>query len=69
MARYRRQYTLDPSTVSLIDDHAKRYFHGNSSAAIEDLLKAGREKQREETRRGFAYAAVGLVALLVILVF
>lgn len=68
MARPRRQYTLAPDVAAMVKRHADRYFHGNESAAAEDLLRAGGQAQRQETVKSMAYASVATAALLVLLV-
>jgi len=68
MARPRRNFTLDPSTLEKIERYAERYCNGNLSEAADQLMAQGYDQVIQETKKGMAYAAIGAAALLVILV-
>lgn len=67
MARPRLEATIDLEVRDDVRRYAERYFNGNTSAAVEHLLKHGMETERQEARKGMAYATTAATYMLVIL--
>ena len=66
VARLRRQFTLDPETVQILERYAEDYHNGNVSKAADELLKKGRQLERIELAKSLAYAGLGTAALLIL---
>lgn len=66
MAKPRRQYTLESTTVSDLQTYADRYFNGNQSAACDHLLQKAMQEERKQAQEGMVYAGIATAIIFLI---